>query len=104
MVFSVACAERRSLSLAVCNRLGSFGQLAWSGRSGKPTYVFIDFRCFQAIVIVVETPFSHDVPSAILVSQNDETAATLASQTSLERVEFFAYVCITASYVRENAL
>ena len=36
--------------------------------------------------------FSHDVTAAILVSQNNETAAMLASQTSPVGVEHFAYV------------
>ena len=36
--------------------------------------------------------FSHDVTAAILVSQNNETAAVLASQTSPVGVEHFAYV------------
>ena len=36
--------------------------------------------------------FSHDVTAAILVSQNNEKAAMLASQTSPVGVEHFAYV------------
>ena len=35
--------------------------------------------------------FSHDVWAAILVSQNNETAAMLASQTSPVEVELFSY-------------
>ena len=36
--------------------------------------------------------FSHDVTVAILVSQNNETAAMLVSQTSPVGVELFFYV------------
>ena len=36
--------------------------------------------------------FSHDVMAAILVSQNNETAARLVSQTSPVGVELFSYV------------
>ena len=35
--------------------------------------------------------FSHDVSAAILVSQNNETAAMLVSQTSPVGVELFSY-------------
>ena len=35
--------------------------------------------------------FSHDVKAAILVSQNNETAAMLVSQTSPVGVELFSY-------------
>ena len=35
--------------------------------------------------------FSHDVMAAILVSQNNETAAILVSQTSPLGVELFSY-------------
>ena len=35
--------------------------------------------------------FSHDVMAAILVSQNNETAAMLVSQTSPVGVELFSY-------------
>ena len=35
--------------------------------------------------------FSHDVTAAILVSQNNETAAMLLSQTSPLGVEFLSY-------------
>ena len=36
--------------------------------------------------------FSHDVMAAVFVSQNSETAAMFASQTSPVRVELFSYV------------
>ena len=36
--------------------------------------------------------FSHDVMAAILVSQNNETAAMFVSQTSPVGVELFPYV------------
>ena len=36
--------------------------------------------------------FSHDVTAAILLSQNNETAAMLVSQTSPVGVELFSYV------------
>ena len=36
--------------------------------------------------------FSHDVMTAILVSQNNKTAAMFVSQTSPVRVELFSYV------------
>ena len=36
--------------------------------------------------------FSHDVMAAILVSQNNETAAMFVSQTSPVGVELFSYV------------
>ena len=36
--------------------------------------------------------FSHDVTPAILVSQNNETAAMLVSQTKPVGVELFSYV------------
>ena len=36
--------------------------------------------------------FFHDVTAAIFVSQNNETAAMLVSQTSPVGVEFFPYV------------
>ena len=36
--------------------------------------------------------FSHDVTAAILVSQNNETAAMFVSQTSPVGVELFSYV------------
>ena len=36
--------------------------------------------------------FSHDVMAAIFVSQNNETAAMLVSQTSPVGVELFSYV------------
>ena len=36
--------------------------------------------------------FSHDVTVAILVSQNNKTAAMLVSQTSPVGVELFSYV------------
>ena len=35
--------------------------------------------------------FSHDVTAAILVSQNNETAAMLVSQTGLVGIELFSY-------------
>ena len=35
--------------------------------------------------------FSHDVTAVILVSQNNETAAMLVSQTSPVGVELFSY-------------
>ena len=35
--------------------------------------------------------FSHDVTAAILLSQNNETAAMLVSQTSPLGVELFSY-------------
>ena len=40
---------------------------------------------------VVNRVFSHDVTEAILVSQNNETAAMLVSQTSPVGVELFSY-------------
>ena len=40
---------------------------------------------------VVNRVFSHDVTEAILVSQNNETAAKLVSQTSPVGVELFSY-------------
>ena len=43
-------------------------------------------------VIPVYGVFSHDVTAAILVSQNDEKAAMLVSQTSPLGVELFSYV------------
>lgn len=108
MVFSVTRAERRSLSLAVYNRLDFLDN--WHDRGtvwiilGKPTNIYIyRLSLFPSDCDRRRDPFSHDVPSAILVSQNNETAATLASQTSLEGVELFLYVCITAGYVNENA-
>ena len=36
--------------------------------------------------------FSHDITAAILVSQNNETAAMLVLQTSPVEVELFSYV------------
>ena len=57
--------------------------------------------------------FSHDVKAAILVSQNNETAAMLVSQTSPVGVELFSYAsaffcsnkfCIDAGHVSEHAL
>ena len=36
--------------------------------------------------------FSHDVTAAILVFQNNKTAAMFVSQTSPVGVEFFSYV------------
>ena len=36
--------------------------------------------------------FSHDVTAAIFVSQNNETAAMLESQTSPVGVELFSYI------------
>ena len=37
--------------------------------------------------------FSHDVTAAILVSQNNETAAMFVSQTSPVGVELFSQLC-----------
>ena len=57
--------------------------------------------------------FSHDVTAAILVSENNETAAMLVSQTSpvgvqlfflCKRSLLFQLICIDASHVSENAL
>ena len=49
-----------------------------------------------ALVLKIPVPvanrvFSHDVAAAILVSQNNETAAMLASQTNPMGVELFCY-------------
>ena len=44
--------------------------------------------------------FSHDVTSAILVFQNNETAAVLVYQSFL----LFQQICIDADHVSENAL
>ena len=57
--------------------------------------------------------FSQDVTAAILVSQNNETAAMLVSQTSPVGVELFFLckrfllfqnICIDAGHVSENTL
>ena len=56
--------------------------------------------------------FSHEVTAAILVSQNNEMAAMLVSQTSPLGVELFSYanaffcyhICIFAGHVSENTL
>ena len=53
--------------------------------------------------------FSHDVTTAILVSQNNETAAMLVSQTSPVGVELFFYVNAlfcpnNAGHVSENTI
>ena len=57
--------------------------------------------------------FSHDVTAAILVSQNNETAAMLVSQTIPPGVELFSnanaffcsnIICIYAGHVSENTL
>ena len=40
----------------------------------------------------VDRTFSHDVKAAILVFQNNETAAMLGLQTNPVRVELFRYV------------
>ena len=42
---------------------------------------------------VVNRVFSHDVTEAILVSQNNETAAKLVSQTNPVGVELFLCKC-----------
>ena len=42
-------------------------------------------------LLAVYREFSHDVMAAILVSQNNETAAILVSQTSPLGVELFSY-------------
>ena len=98
MVFSVACAERRSLSLAVYNRLDFLDN--WHDRDGLGNQHIYIYRLplFPSDCDRRRDPFSHDVRSAILVSQNNETEVTLAL-----RVERFSYVCITAGYVNENA-
>ena len=48
--------------------------------------------------------FSHDVTAPILVSQNNETAAMLVSQTSPLRVELSQQICIDAGHVSEKSL
>ena len=48
---------------------------------------FLSHRYYQ----FVYREFSHDVTAAILVSQNNETAAMLVSQTSPVGVEFFSH-------------
>ena len=54
--------------------------------------------------------FSHDITTAILVSENNETAAMLVSQTSPLRVELFSYASAlfcynkNAGHVSENTL
>ena len=48
-----------------------------------------DIHNFAFILFIV---FSHDVMAAIFVSQNNETAAMLVSQTSPVGVELFSYV------------
>ena len=42
--------------------------------------------------IVLYRVFSHDVTAAILVSQNNESAAMLVSQTTPVGIELFSYV------------
>ena len=46
--------------------------------------------CFRRNIILYRV-FSHDVTVAILVSQNNETAAMLVSKTSPLGVELFSY-------------
>ena len=57
---------------------------------------------------VVNRVFSHDVTAAILVSQNNETAAKLMSQTSPVGVELSSYAnaffCLDTGQVSENTL
>ena len=55
--------------------------------------------------------FSHDVTVDILVSQNNETAAMLVSQTSpvgvellMQTLSFVPKICIDAGHLNENTL
>ena len=76
---------------------------------------FAIWRCVLShfvIIFALYRVFSHDVTAAILMSQNNETAAMLVSQTSPLGVElcsyanafFFLIICIGAGQVIENAL
>ena len=61
----------------------------------SPSIYFEVQQKLKDICIVKQQPisvFSHDVTVAILVSQNNETAVMLVSQTSPVRVELFSYV------------
>ena len=49
------------------------------------------FLLLQFVTSIRYRVFSHDVTTAILVSQNNETAAMLVSQTSPLGVELFSY-------------
>ena len=56
---------------------------------------FLQGQYFSSLSInhvAINRVFSHDVTEAILVSQNNETAAILVSQASPVGVELFSYV------------
>ena len=59
------------------------------GDSRKPS-IYSNKRQ-ETVSIPIYRVFSHDVTVAILVSQNNETAAMLVSQTSPLGVELFSY-------------
>ena len=54
--------------------------------------LFVLNSFLEAIYIYIYCVFSHDVMVTIFVSQNNETAAMLVSQTSTVGVELFSYV------------
>ena len=64
----------------------------------KREYIFVSSREGDGVTELHSTKtnsiyqvFSHDVMAAILVSQNNETAAMFVSQTSPVGVELFSY-------------
>ena len=61
--------------------------------AGKPVVASPDIGCFLRLVQMVNRVVSHDVTmSAILVFQNEETAAMLVFQINPVQVQPFPYV------------
>ena len=61
------------------------------GRGEPPASLFSPRFNVACNSFPVYSAFSHDVTAAILVSQNNETAAMLVSQASPVGVEVFSY-------------
>ena len=57
-----------------------------------PNYMYFKFQSMSAFAIRCNRAFSHDVTVAILVFQNNKTAAMLVHQTSPMGVDLFSYV------------